>query len=311
MTSKITRRAAITSSVRRSEVINILRESPDPGDPPIGYPSQASLTPIPIPDSDTWWGVFDYTKWKQFGADQGVWVTDHWEAEHYLGSIWSVNLIPATSWSTGYRPTKIRISHNAGDPSPLLIVLRFGSTTRVTGTAYLSLDEMDIDPSWYDDGDITRLSIYPGDATFNVTSIEFVSPAYPTESWISRLDDTYWQKYTENGGNWVVDHWESFEATGWENVYIEPINSWNVGYRPVKLRLGLEGNGPLTLYPPAPYVYLMIGDQNQIVTPTSNLQEIILEPSWYDIGDGNINRLFIFLLADTPEFNVVSIEFVV
>ena len=168
MTSQITRRAAIVNSVRRSEVINILRESADPGAHAIGYASQASLTPTFAPSWDG--SYFDNTKW-EIGA-YGSWSVDHWEAED-VGN-WGVLLLPIGGWTTGYRPSKCRIGL---DPDPVaggMFMLNFGAVQPYIDMSYHSLDEYIIDPAWYDNGDISRLTMIVSAAYFEIPSIEFL-----------------------------------------------------------------------------------------------------------------------------------------
>jgi hypothetical protein len=168
MTSQITRRAAIVNSVRRGEVINILRESADPGAHAIGYASQASLTPV---STENWDGSnFDNTKW-EIGA-YGSWSVDHWEAEDV--GVWGVLLLPIGGWSVGYRPTKARVGLDPDPVAGAMLVLNFGAVQPYIEMTYHSLDEYIIDPAWYDNGDITRLTVIGSATYFEVTSIEFL-----------------------------------------------------------------------------------------------------------------------------------------
>ncbi len=120
---------------------------------------------------------FDNTRWEPLAVGQGEWVTDHWESQTPSWEV--VNIIPLGVWNIGFRPTKIRVNANGTMwPPDLVIGLRFGpGPFQDHGeTITENLQVWDIDPAWFDDGDIYKfiLTDFTSTSTFNITAIEFV-----------------------------------------------------------------------------------------------------------------------------------------
>jgi len=72
---------------------------------------------------------------------------------------------------------------------------------------------------------------------------EYVAPA-----WAAYFDNTYWVAAT---GSWSTDHWTSEEVdlggVLYQAIYITPINSWEVAFRPTKFRLTHNCVTPIVL----------------------------------------------------------------
>ncbi|MBA7494452.1 hypothetical protein ES702_05028 [subsurface metagenome] len=140
----------------------------NPSDPYTPGPGGSDPSHPAYPEG--WTPYFDNTRWQT--DDQAAWNTDHWD---FLGDF-AVSIKPLGTWHVGYRPTKMRITHDYGAGLELIL-----GNDSVLGWAYngpcVSGTEYDLDFSGDSDGDITVLEHDSGEegCDFDITNIEFYS----------------------------------------------------------------------------------------------------------------------------------------
>jgi len=154
---------------------------PDPGDFP-DFPDGPSnpsdpYTPgpgpyipgQPIPPAG-WITALDDTYWKN--EYNCTWNVDHWD---FLGDF-GVGIRVTGEWSRGYRPTKMRITHDYG-AGLYLILANAGEPGWAYNDIVVSGTEYDLDFSGDSDADITILWHDAGEegCDFDITNIEFYS----------------------------------------------------------------------------------------------------------------------------------------
>jgi len=126
-------------------------------------------TPQPTPPAG-WITALDDTYWKT--EYHATWNVDHWD---FLGDF-AVGIQRIGEWSRGYRPTKIRITHNYG-PGLELGLFNYGEPGWVWSGACVSGVTYDLDFSGDSDADIKALEHDSGEegCDFDITNIEFFS----------------------------------------------------------------------------------------------------------------------------------------
>ena len=118
------------------------------------------------------------------------------------------------------------------------------------------------------------------------------------------LDDTFWELEFPNYGLWIGFVWASVNISRNLRIYLKALGAWNVGYEPTKVRLTIGGNDT------AIHFNMKFGTQVHIMSSQyHNLEEIDINPDWYDDGPLNVIQLY---GGDsfTPNFSLPKIEFV-
>jgi len=146
---------------------------PDPPDGPTN-PSDP-YTPGPggsdpsHPANPAGWSVcLDDTYWKT--EYHAVWNVDHWD---FLGDF-AVSIREIGTWASGFRPSKMRITHDYGFGLELAL-FNAGEPGWAWHGMCVSGQEYDLDFSGYSDADITVLEHHAGEegCDFDITNIEF------------------------------------------------------------------------------------------------------------------------------------------
>jgi len=123
-------------------------------------------------------------------------------------------------------------------------------------------------------------------------SISWTTEAPPEYEWVDRLDNNYW---TPTYGTWSTDRWVSEEVdvggTPYQAIQISPINSWEVGYRPIKFRITHNFGSPIfTQISPGVYGDTYTSGTEEDITVSSDMTEILI-------------------LTDGSQFEVTVIDF--
>jgi len=115
-------------------------------------------------DSSGSWEVhFDNSDWS--GLSSTTWTGSAWDSNNV-----EILITESGSWVEGYRPTKVRVTHNGPSTMTLKVTGAGGSPTYGEASNYVSGAEMALNCT----ADIQRLYITPSGAEdFLVTNIEF------------------------------------------------------------------------------------------------------------------------------------------
>jgi len=137
----------------------------DPYNPPYVPPYSGQ----PIPPAG-WITALDDTYWKT--EYYTVWNIDHWD---FTGDF-TVGIQRTGEWSRGYRPTKIRVTHDYG-AGLRLGLFNYGEPGWVWTGICVSGVSYDLDFSGDSDADIKALETDSGEegCDFDITNIEFFS----------------------------------------------------------------------------------------------------------------------------------------
>lgn len=101
----------------------------------------------------------------------GTWDGTKWIADFVPGdSSYTVGLDVSGGWASGFRPTKIRVTHTSSDA--WLIIIDTNSNVLLSSNPYTSRNEIDITFQGFDIGVFGLLDGDPAVA-FNITNIEF------------------------------------------------------------------------------------------------------------------------------------------
>jgi hypothetical protein len=124
-----------------------------------------------------WVSYFDNTIWNE-GWAQGTWTGSQWDAAaaksgYGLGLFPLTSVLPPVSggggWEVGFRPTKVRVTHNASGSANFLEMTDTDYNVVLSVGSYISLTEVDI--TW---GSADDWQLFMGDGSaFSVTNIEF------------------------------------------------------------------------------------------------------------------------------------------
>lgn len=140
----------------------------NPSNPYVPGPGPVNPHP-PIPSGA--WGVYlDDTYWQT--KYKATWNVDHWD---FLGDF-SLEIEPIGTWYVGFRPTKMRITHNYDAGLVLYLGHGYGPGLAFDGVC-VSGQEYDLDFPDHVDADITVLGHDAGDVgcDFDISNIEFYS----------------------------------------------------------------------------------------------------------------------------------------
>jgi len=147
-------------------------EIPDgPSNPSDPYtPGPGPVIPHPPRPDRGWVTCLDDTYWKT--ESDATWDTDHWD---FLGDF-AVSIRETGTWAAGFRPSKMRITHDYG-PGLELTLGNAGEPGWAYNGEVLSGEEYDLDFTGDSDADITVLEHDAGEegCDFDITNIEFFS----------------------------------------------------------------------------------------------------------------------------------------
>ena len=128
------------------------------------------------PPEPEWHSIFDNTKWEpdEPDNDYGEWTGSSWFPDDrnndQPGGDYTVFLRPMGSWSTGFRPTKMRITYS-------IILMRYyirdtSDNIIASGSSYASGAEIDLDFDTYG-LDIGTMDLRDFPSSWYITNIEF------------------------------------------------------------------------------------------------------------------------------------------
>ena len=142
-----------------------------PSNPSDPYtPGPGPVNPHPPIASGAWAQYLDDTYWET--DEQASWNVDHWDFEGDYG----VSIKPLGTWADGFRPSKMRITHDYGAGLDLILA-NDGEPGWAFNGEVISGTEYALDFSGYADGDILYLWHDAGEegCDFDITNIEFFS----------------------------------------------------------------------------------------------------------------------------------------
>jgi hypothetical protein len=130
----------------------------------------------------------------------------------------------------------------------------------------------------------------------------------PTPAWIRWHSNMLWKPNPihSNPSPWVTDHWQSALNTGFQVVDLVPADGtgWNgADFRPTSFRMEAN-NGSI---PGSLWCYFYFGGSAHVLQITQDLQEVTIDPSWYDAGD--FDRLAWIHFVAAPTWDCTNIEF--
>ena len=156
---------------------------------------------------------------------------------------------------------------------------------------------------------------------FAISTLAPVGPIWEDQigSGPAGIENSNWIVVWTGQGYWDGTEWDSQDQSFTRHVAIVTQGSWYIGYRPTKIRIGING-APFTPNPDGNIALTLKFGSGSFGTHVltsiyKDLDEYDIDPSWYiDSGPGDGGDLFRVLLRQSTargDYQVTSVEFLI
>ena len=115
--------------------------------------------------------------------------------------------------------------------------------------------------------------------------------------WVEKTSNSYWSSGGMGSGTWTGTEWEAVDAEGIYSLIVLEVGTWNVGYRPTKIRFTFTGSS------------ISAEVKNTGLTAINTPLTISTSPAELDLSFSAGLDIRSLTLQDTASFTVSKIEF--